>query len=192
MSSRRGLMLACAACSVVGGTVGAMLALSVRPAVAHQDRAPVELGPADALLLAAPRGAATDALALLSSALAAADQRLGPEDARVVAARNVRSEALLALGRAREALDEATWVIESSGRAVDWMQQSIALRHAAPGASAGAAPASRAAFWFTFSARAGAARASAAPMLGGFTAPRPSSAAMLRSSRSRRRAGATG
>ncbi|MCA3253749.1 MAG: protein kinase, partial [Rubrivivax sp.] len=75
-------------------------------------------------------GAATDALALLSSALAAADQRLGPEDARVVAARNVRSEALLALGRAREALDEATWVIESSGRAGDWMQQSIALRHA--------------------------------------------------------------
>ena len=61
MSSGRGLMLACAACGVIGGIVGAMLALSVRPAVAQQDRAPVELGPADALLLAAPRGAATDA-----------------------------------------------------------------------------------------------------------------------------------
>jgi len=61
MSSRRGMMLACALCGAIGGLVGALVALSARPAVAQQERAAVELGPADALLLAAPRGAATDA-----------------------------------------------------------------------------------------------------------------------------------
>lgn len=61
MSHSRGMMLACAACGVIGGIVGALVALSARPAVAQQERAAVELGPADALLLAAPRGAAADA-----------------------------------------------------------------------------------------------------------------------------------
>jgi hypothetical protein len=57
----RALMLACAACGVAGGMVGALVALSVRPAAAQEGRAAVELGPADALLLAAPPGAASDA-----------------------------------------------------------------------------------------------------------------------------------
>jgi hypothetical protein len=61
MSRGRAMAAMCAACGVVGGMVGAMLALSVRPAVAQEGRAPVELGPADALLLAAPKGAAADA-----------------------------------------------------------------------------------------------------------------------------------
>lgn len=61
MSPNRALVIACAACSTAGGLLGATLALSVRPAVAQEERAPVELGPADALLLAAPRGTAADA-----------------------------------------------------------------------------------------------------------------------------------
>lgn len=64
MSSGRRMMLACAACGAAGGLVGATVALSVRPADAQQERATVELGPADALLLAAPRGAAADATPL--------------------------------------------------------------------------------------------------------------------------------
>jgi hypothetical protein len=55
------MMLACALCGAIGGLAGAMVALTARPAVAQEGRAAVELGPADALLLAAPAGAAADA-----------------------------------------------------------------------------------------------------------------------------------
>lgn len=56
--SARANLLAAAACGLAGGAVGAALVTSARPVTAQDPAPAVELGPADALLLAAPKGAA--------------------------------------------------------------------------------------------------------------------------------------
>jgi hypothetical protein len=73
-------------------------------------------------------GASDEALALVSSALAGCQGQLGEQDERVIAARGIRAEALLALGRTQEAREESSWVVEASDRACAWKQQSEAMR----------------------------------------------------------------